>query len=79
MLGLLAKMKSWTYMILAAVAVLAGAYALGNRQARRSLELDAAKRTIDAKRKAERIKRNVEKLSDDYLVGEFDRLHNKRR
>lgn len=79
MLGLLTKMKSWAFMTLAAVAVIVGAYTVGSRQARRSLELDAAKRTIDATRKAKKVKRDVEMLSDDDILSEFDKLYNNRR
>lgn len=79
MLGLLTKIKSWVYMILAALAVIVGAYALGARQARRSSELDNAKRTIDATRKAKKVRQDVEILSDDDILSEFDKLYNNRR
>lgn len=78
MLGLLTKMKSWAYMILAAVAVIAGAYAVGARQARKSMQLDQAKRELDTQRKINAADEKIIKMDNDDIRSELAKFVRKR-
>lgn len=51
----------------AALLVLAGAYAAGGRAARRSAELDSARKILDIKRSADRVDQEIDALDDDAI------------
>src|SRR5690606_16742992 len=54
-----ARLQGWLLMAGAALLVLAGAYAAGGRAARRSAELDSARKTLDMKRRADRVGQDI--------------------
>ncbi|WP_417251074.1 hypothetical protein [Castellaniella sp.] len=51
----------------AALLVLAGAYAAGGRAVRRSAELDTTRKTLDMKRRADRVAQEIDALDDDAI------------
>lgn len=62
--GIWLRLKGWLLMVGAALLVLAGAYAAGGRAARRSAALDAAKKNLDIKRRADRVAQEIDSLDD---------------
>ncbi|MFV0283718.1 MAG: hypothetical protein ACK5JE_08020 [Castellaniella sp.] len=52
-------------MAAATLLVLTGAYAAGSRAARRSAQLDAARKSIKAQKEARRVEQEIDALDDD--------------
>ncbi|MFT0547512.1 hypothetical protein ACMHYO_14415 [Allopusillimonas ginsengisoli] len=76
---IIAKLQSWALTALAVLAVLVGAYAMGGRAARRSVEIDRVRRDEKSREAAKNVARKVDQMDDDSLADEFDRLRDKRR
>ena len=62
--ALWARAQGWLLMLSAALLVLAGAYVAGGRAARKSAELDQARRQAAAKRKADAVAQKIDALDD---------------
>lgn len=63
--GIWARLQGWLLMAAAVVLVLAGAYVAGGRAARRSAELDTARKNLHVKRRADRVAQEIDALGDD--------------
>lgn len=65
MLGALwSRAQGWLLMLGAAILVLAGAYAAGSRAAKKSAELDQARRAADERRKADDVAEKIASMDD---------------
>lgn len=62
--ALWARAQAWLLMLGAALLVLAGAYTAGGRAARKTAELDQARRQAAAKRKADAVDQKINALDD---------------
>ncbi|WP_322994379.1 hypothetical protein [Castellaniella sp.] len=62
--GIWTRLQVWLLMAGATLLVLAGAYAAGGRTARRSTELDAARKNLDMKRRADLVAQEIDALDD---------------
>lgn len=56
------RLRAWALTALAVLAVLAGAYAMGGRAARRSAELEEERRQARARRRIEEVDREIDDL-----------------
>lgn len=56
------RLQAWALTALAVLAVLAGAYAMGGRAARRSAELEEERRQARARRRMEEVDREIDDL-----------------
>ena len=56
------RLQAWALTALAVLAVLAGAYAMGGRAARRSAELEEERRQAQARRRIEEVDREIDDL-----------------
>ena len=56
------RLQAWALTALAVLAVLAGAYAMGGRAARRSAELEEERRQARARRRIEEVDREIDDL-----------------
>lgn len=59
---MLSRLQAWALTALAVLAVLAGAYAMGGRAARRSAELEEERRQARARRRIEEVDREIDDL-----------------
>lgn len=59
---MLSRLQAWALTALAVLAVLAGAYAMGGRAARRSAELEEERRQARARRRMEEVDREIDDL-----------------
>lgn len=73
--------RVWGYVVLAG-AILAGLFALrqsGKAAGKQEAVTEALKRDQQARKQADAVAGEVDRLDDDSLVNEFDRLHDARR
>ena len=58
------RIQGWLLMLGAALLVLVGAYAVGTRAARKSVELDQARRSAERRRRADDVAEKVAAMGD---------------
>lgn len=70
------RVQGWLALLAAALLVLAGAYAAGGRAAKRSADLDQARRAADQRRKSDDVDEKVAAMDDravDHAAGRWVR------
>lgn len=78
LLGLWGRLQGWLLMLAAALLVLAGAYVAGGRAARKSAELDQARRAANERRKANVVADKIASMDDraiNHAAGRWVRDH----
>lgn len=78
---ILNKLQSWFVMLGAALLVLVGAYAAGGRAAKRSVEIDQARRSKDIRSKARAVDEKIDAMDHSAVrqrAGRWVRAHTKR-
>lgn len=69
----------WPYIAAIVAAALAYTHRLGKSSGRKEAENEAIRREKEAKDDMGAIQREIQYFDDDSAIGEFDRLHEKRR